>query len=182
MNVNLFGDELGQQVDPYEEELVAYDENTFDERLTRLKYLHRVFPTDYSFMMSLSAHHLFNESRRAFVNGEFVGTMLLAQAFIEHWLQPQLEARGYCFSKSKGGLYYIINCLRDGKHMHNFLIDKIDCLRRVRNPFVHAVPFEDPYNISQMSLSTLKAPEVLLEEQAQEALSIMCTVAVTRLV
>jgi hypothetical protein len=180
MNQDLFGNEIEAKAEPLENELAAYDENTFEERLERLKYLHQVYPEDYGFLMSVEMHYLFNEARRAFINGEFIGTILLAQSFIEHWLQSKLEAKGFVFSRSKQGLNYILTCLRDGRLMHEFLIDKIDQLRKMRNPFVHVRPFDDPHNIVERSYKLGKIPDMVLENDAKDALSLMYQVAITR--
>ena len=109
---DLFGEEISREEDPLEQYLAAYNEDTFRDRLSRLKYLQTVIPEDYSFMMGTSSFYVCEEARRAFINGEFVGTVLLAQSSIEHCLQARLEAKGYPFDRSHRGLAYIVRCLR----------------------------------------------------------------------
>lgn len=178
---DLFGNEIAAHDDPLEDNLAAYDQNTFAERLSRLEYLYKVFPENYSFLMGMSAHYLFDEARRAFINGELVGTVLLAQAFIEHWLQAQLESKGFVFDRSRQGLRYILRCLRDNNLLHSFLIDRIDDLRKLRNPFVHLRPFDDPNDIGRRSVNARMAPDDLILNDAKIALSLMYQIAMTRI-
>ena len=181
MNVDLFGNEVAQADHPLAQGLAGYDESTFAARLTRLEYLHSVFPENYSFLMSMSSYYVFEEARQAFINGEMVATVLLSQAFIEHWLQAQLESKGYIFGRSKQGLSYILKCLRSKGLLHGFLIDKIDDLRKLRNPFVHLRPFDDPQEISRRSVDAQKAPDEVLEKDAKDALSLMYRIAISRI-
>jgi hypothetical protein len=181
MTVDLFGDQIAAPAHPLEEDLLGYDESTFAARLSRLEYLHQVFPENYSFLMTMSSFYVFEEARRTFINGEMVGTILLSQAFIEHWLQAQLEGKGYVFGRSKQGLSYILKCLREKKLLHSFLIDKIDNLRKLRNPFVHLRPFDDPQEISRRSVDAKRTPDQVLEGDAKEALSLMYRIAITRI-
>lgn len=181
MNVDLFGNEVAQADLPLAEGLAAYDDSTFAAPLSRLEYLHTVFPENYSFLMSMSSYYLFEEARQAFINGEMVGTVLLSQAFIEHWLQGQLESKGYVFGRSKQGLSYILKCLRADGLLHDFLIEKIDDLRKLRNPFVHLRPIDDPQEISRRSVDARKAPDVVLEKDAKAALSLMYRIAISRI-
>ena len=131
---DLFDTAIHTHKTPLEETLIAYDQNTFAQRLQRIEYLYRVFPDGYGFAMDMSTYYLFDEARRAFINGEFVGTLLLTQAFIEHWLQRQLESRGYIAEGSKQSLSSICRCLHDNDLLHPFLLDRIDELRKLRNP------------------------------------------------
>ena len=178
---DLFGEEISREEDPLEQYLAAYDEDTFRDRLSRLKYLQTVIPEDYSFMMGTSSFYVFEEARRAFINGEFVGTVLLAQSSIEHCLQARLEAKGYPFDRSHRGLAYIVRCLRRDQLRHPFLIKKVDALRKLRNPFVHLRSFDDPDDLGRRSVDAQMAPDNLILNDAKEALSLMYQIAITRL-
>ena len=176
MDRDLFGNEIEPPPDSLELDLKGYDQSTFDGRLARLKYLYRVYPEGYGFLMSMEAHYLFDEARRAFVNGELVGTILLAQAFIEHWLGGQLEGK---IQKKNPGLDDILKHLRGEGRVHEWLIDQVDALRKLRNPFVHPKPFDHPHNISQKIATERKSPDEILDKAAKEALAIMYRIART---
>lgn len=178
MNRDLFGNEIEPPKDSLELELIEYDQFTFEERLARLKYLHRVYPEGYGFLMSMEAAYLFDEARRAFVHGESVGTILLAQAFIEHWLGGQL---GGVIKKKKPGLDDILKHLRNEGRVHEWLIEQVDALRKLRNSFVHPKQFDHPHNLSRKIAVEHKSPDEILDKAAKEALAIMYQIARTSL-
>jgi hypothetical protein len=58
------------------------------------------------------------------------------------------------------------------------LLNKVDQLRLIRNPFVHLKSFGHEHTIGQRSLKQRMPPEALLETAAKEALIAMYGVAV----
>ena len=176
MDRDLFGNEIDVPKDSVELDLTEYDQSTFDERLARLKYFHRVYPEGYGFLMSMEAAYLFEEARRAFVNGELVGTILLVQAFIEHWLGGQLCGK---IKKENPGLDDILKHLRSEGRVNKWLIDQVDALRKLRNPFVHPKPFDHTHNLSRKMAAEHKSPDEILDKAAKEALAIMYQIART---
>jgi hypothetical protein len=124
---------------------------------------------------------VFDEARRTFVNGDFVATILLASAFIEHRLSSHLRSKGYV-KATRQGLAQMIACAREHDFASPFLLDKVDRLRRIRNPFVHLKPFEgDDGLLKRMIRGEAEEPAKLLEQDAKTALSLMYTMAVARL-
>jgi len=114
-----------------------------------------------------------------FINGQFIATLMLTQAFIEHTLQTVVEELGHP-QVARRGLNEITKWFRKNRPHHDFLMEKIDKLRRFRNPFSHLRPFDDPDTISQRVLRSRMPPKDIIEKEARDALALMYQVAVTR--
>jgi hypothetical protein len=77
-NKNLFGVKLKQKKTSLERKLVKYDISTFQDRLERLKFLNGVFPKGFSFFSDFETAFVFDETKMAFINGEFIATLTLS--------------------------------------------------------------------------------------------------------
>ena len=122
--------------------------------------------------MTIEADRAFDEAKTTYVNGEFVATILLANAFSEHWLGSFLARQGY-FSEARGGLKSIIDCMRINNLLHEYLIAKIDRIRETRNPFVHAKPMEHQHRLTQRMIREHRDHLDILEADAKVAVSVM---------
>jgi len=176
---DLFGAKARRRKGYYESILAKHDRDTFADRLHRFKWLLKVFPKGYGFAMSMESASIFDEAKMAFINSEYISTILLANAFLEHWLGGILSARGFR-KEANSGLKSIIECLRNNNLLHDYLLEKIDRLRQIRNPFVHKKPLGHRKNLDQRVFLEQRLPFELLEKDAKEALSLMYQVAVTK--
>jgi hypothetical protein len=167
---NLFDEEIDARSE-LERDLYDDDAFSFQSRLARLEYLHNVYPPGYC-MMSLEMYYLFTEARYSYVNGQYIATILLSQSLIEQWLCGVLIEKGYPV-KENAGLSEIIKSLRKHHLLHNLLVDKIEYLRKIRNPFVHLKPMTHPDNLDHRSINQGIYHQVLAEKDAREALALM---------
>lgn len=177
---DLFGEPIKRRRGRWESYLSRYDRDTFAERLERLKYLDSVVPQAAGMMAGLETVLVFQEATLAFVNGAFVATIMLAQAFVEHWLQAYLEREGFS-KEADQGLSAIASCCRDSHLLSEYLLDKVDHLRQVRNPFTHLKPYHSPFTMSHRLLVERVPPDEILEREAREAIGVMYTVFAARL-
>lgn len=188
MDKDLFGHKVvsKKKKTRLESSLIKYDKDTFDTRLSRLKYLNKIFPKDYSIAGDIQTVFVFSEAKMTFINGEFISTILLAQAFIEKKLQGHYIELGLSNIASRG-LKTIIKHARNNNILHNYLLNKIDELRKKRNPFTHLKPFDNEYNLDKRFMKEIKNSGKymeladLMEEDAKEALSLMYTIFITDL-
>jgi hypothetical protein len=157
--------------------LAKYDRDCFDDRLERLRWLQQVLPSGYSYVMPPETAYIFGEIKNVFVDGAFIATILLSAAFIEHWLSSLARSKGFEREAARG-LSATIKCLRREGLVHDYLLEKADALRKLRNPFVHLQAFENPDRVTQRAILEGKHPIVILEESAKQAVSLMCTIAV----
>ena len=74
----------------------------------------------------------------------------------------------------------MVDFARRNKLINTFLLDKIDLLRSKRNPFSHFKNYEHTFNISQRIMAEMKEPLLIIEKDAQEAISLMYFVSITR--
>ncbi|MFC1463169.1 hypothetical protein ACFLQU_06175 [Verrucomicrobiota bacterium] len=159
--------------------LQRFDKRTFQERLERLQHLQTVFPKGYGFLLPPESAFVLSEVKMCFINGQFIATLMLTQAFIEHALQASLEGLGHP-RVARRGLSEITKWFRSNRPQHDFLMEKIDKLRRFRNPFSHLRPFDDPDTIGQRMFKSKQLPEDIIEKEARDALALMYQVAITR--
>jgi hypothetical protein len=160
--------------------LLKHDRESLDARLERLRHLQRIFPRGYSFLSAVETAYIFNEAKMAYINGLFVSTILLAQAHIEHCLQGYVASRGDDrFAKS--GLAQITKFLRSKNLLHEFLLDRIDRLRKLRKPYSHLQDCDYPDSLSKRAFAHNHDFEATLRHDAEFALALMYEVAVSRL-
>jgi len=178
MDKDLFGNPLKKRKSRLERQLEKSDRQSFNSRLERLKWLDSIFPKGYSFMMPSEAFHVFEEARLAFINGEFVATLLLANAFLEQWLGNVLASEGHA-KEAQQGLAVILRCMEEMGLLHEFISNTADRLRKIRNPFVHLKSFDHEHRLTQRVLREQIDPCSLLEEDARNAISLMLHVATT---
>lgn len=159
--------------------LQRFDKRTFQERLERLQHLQTIFPKGYGFLLPAESAFVLSEVKMCFINGQFIATIMLAQAFIEHTLQASLVRMGHPRVAGRS-LSEITKWFRRNRPQHDYLMGKIDKLRGFRNPFSHLRPFDDPDTIGQRMLKSKQPPEVIIEKAARDALALMYQVAITR--
>ncbi|WP_298537882.1 hypothetical protein [uncultured Algibacter sp.] len=185
---NLFGESVKKRKrkSRLESSLEKYDRESFEERLERLKYLNKIFPKDFGILADPETVYVFGEAKMAFINGEFISTILLSQAFIERKLQLHYQSLGL-ENIAKRGLKAIVNHAKKNNILHEYLIERIDVLRKRRNPFSHVKPTEHEFNLTQRMMSDLKSdkkyrqPFEIMTDDAKEAISLMYTIFITEL-
>lgn len=176
---DLFGKPIIEKESYLERSLRKYDRDSFGGRLDRLKYLKNIFPKGYGFILSPESSYILDEVKITFINGQYVATIMLAQAFIEHMLQGTV-CGAESEKVSKRGLGTIVKWIRNNKPEHSYLMKEIDHLRKFRNPFCHLRPSDDPDTISQRMFQSGMHPDAILEEEAKKAVVLMYEIAVRK--
>jgi len=177
---DLFGHVKKRRPTRLRSSLRKIDEKSFENRLTRLKQLQEIFPKGYSFLLPPETAFVFDEAKAAFVNGQFISTILLAQAFIEHIFQCKLDERGET-TMANAGLATMVKYLRKENLLHEFLAKKVDELRRIRNPFVRLQDNLHSPGFINRAIKEKISFEKVLEDDAWKALSLMYQIATTRI-
>lgn len=178
MDTDLFGAPMRLDVDFATGWLAEHDELVRNDRVRRLRKTIAIYPED-GFVMPLDTYAVFSEARSTYINGDFVATVMVAQAFVEHRLQAYLEARGER-QLARAGLARILRFIRKRGLLDPVVVRGLDHLRNIRNPFAHLRPFDDPHGLGRRSLDQRIDPSELMEREAFTALSLMLTVAVAR--
>lgn len=174
---DLFGKPIRQRRLRYEAALEKGEARTRPERAARIRWLSEVIPRNRAFGMPLETSLVFEEAKASFIYGNFVASMVLAAAFIEHWFIASLDTRGY-HKEASQGLATAIECARHNHLVDPIILDKADQLRLIRNPFVHLKEIDHPHGIHRRmaKTKTFDLP-ALLENDAREALLAMYGVA-----
>lgn len=165
---NLLGERIRRRRPSFEAALERIDASTLPERAARVRWLNKILPRG-GMMMPSDSHFIFTETRSTFVAGYFIATTVLASAFAEHWMAGTLSSRGF-EKEAARGLSACIKCARGNKLWPDFILDRLDRLRRVRNPFVHLKDYSHPYNLTQRSWLVRRHPGDVAEEDAKFAL------------
>lgn len=179
MKKDLFVTKIKQKRTILEKSLVKYDRDSFEDRLKRLKFLNKIFPKGYGFLSDPETAYIFDETKMAFINGEFIATLMLSQAYIERKVQIYFSSIGF-EKEAKRGLKFIIDFARKHKLINNYLLEKIDLLRNKRNPFSHLKHYKYKFNISQRIMAEMKEPLLIVEKDAHEAISLMYLISITK--
>jgi hypothetical protein len=145
----------------------------------RAGYLRSVYPRGYGFMLPPESVYVLHEAGNAFIYGQYVATVMLSQAFMEHILQIHLQNRN-ATAIARKGLGAIVKYMREREPRHKFVIEKVDAVRRFRNPFTHLRDSDDPDTLMQRVRVTATNPDKVLEDEAKKALAVMYQVAMTR--
>jgi hypothetical protein len=177
---DLFGKPVRQRRNRFNIALEKYDKENFDERLTRLKWINSIFPKGYIYLLPPETAFIFDEAKMTFINGEYIATLFLTSAFIEHILSIHLQSKGFSKEAQKG-LGAILECAKTNKLTHDFILEKADYLRAIRNPFAHLKSPDHSFNLTERAIKALSNPLSIIEKDAKEAISIMYTFAVTPL-
>lgn len=173
---NLFGKRIRIRRPRYEAALERGEKRTLPVRAGRVRWLATVMPIDMGFCMSLETYHVFEEAKASFVYGNFVASIVLAAAFVEHWIVANLDGLGYGREGSRG-LSSAIKTARKANLVHQMLLDRVERLRLIRNPFVHLKAIDHEHNLDRRFLKQRVPPSELLEEDAKQALTTMYGIA-----
>jgi hypothetical protein len=111
------------------------------------------------------------EARDCFVEGHYVAALLLAVAFIEHTLIDELQERNV-----DGGVRNFETAIQRARESNLFptdLLSRADGLRKIRNPFAHRKAQGHQYSFGNRFIARKEHPDLILEEDAKEALEVM---------
>lgn len=176
---DLFGNKITERKTRLQRSLERYDHDTMQGRLERLAWLESVFPKG-GFMYSVEMHFILSEAKTSYINGQFIATVLLSTSFIEHWLADYLRKKGYV-KESERGLSAMINCMRKNGLLAEYLLDKVDEVRKIRNPFTHKKEYDHPYNLTKRAFFQLHNPGETMQKDAELALTMMLTICTSHL-
>lgn len=146
---------------------------TIEYRLDRYRFIWAEFgpPADMLLIGGIPAMFAIEELKCSFVYGNFMATVLLAQAFVEQSLAGSYSLSGNDEVASKGFSRLINAACQDGI-ISAELAKSFHDLRRMRNPYTHHIigTGERSY-MGRLLQSEFSAPEDLVLEDAKFALT-----------
>jgi len=169
MQKDFWGKTKRNKAESWENGLRQYDASSFSDRLKRLRLLAEAMasPNGYLFH-GLESVLLFEDAKNCFVFGQFAACILVCQALLEHHLKGPYRMAGKDSVVQMSFKKFIEYALADNT-LPDFLISKLDELRKKRNPLVHpSKDALDSYIPKALPLNT--TPEELLEQDAKDAI------------
>lgn len=111
------------------------------------------------------------EARNSYLHGNFIATLILALAYVEHIINDALpllppKARTPTMSTA-------ITKAREARLFPDQLLDRATMLSKFRNPFIHRRSADDPDTLGQRIQNRKSHPMTILEQDARDALLIM---------
>ena len=152
----------------------------FDLRVERLRYLLGIdgdFEGD-GFLLTggYPAYAAYSEARSSFVNGNFVATVLLSQALLEHFLggevclRDMFEADAGAKPRRRRLRQLIDHAITEGVIRASDR-EPIERVIALRNPLAHHRGPTDPEELTMRAIQTKLHPEKLLYEDARLAIT-----------
>ena len=172
----LFGKRRVERRPRYEAAIERQDRRQIPARAARVRWLKEVVPRNVGYILPVETAFVFEEARSCFVYGHFVATIVLAAAFLEHWLISNLNSRGFEKEASRG-LAAAIKFARKNKFADPIVLDKAEHLRLIRNPFVHLKESDHEHNLTRRTVKSGTDPWVQSEIDARESIMAMYAVA-----
>lgn len=151
--------------------LKTEDDDSRNSRVKRLKYLVQEFgEIGYiSFYGGIISYHAFEELRLSFLNGQFIGCVLLSQIVAEHILAGLFEMQNQTDLKNAGFLKLLDEAFCQ-KIISQEEFDAFDSIRKTRNPYVHKKEVSHKNGIVSRMIDEKKTVESLFEENACTAI------------
>lgn len=178
---DLFGKALKEsELDITEEYIRDRDKLFFSEKVKRLKYLHKINPNGLVIAGQMELVLSYREIQFCFIDGHFMATIVLCQAFTEKLLHNHYNELGFEKVANKG-LNAILKHARDNNILNEFLIKKVDNIRLMRNPITHLKDGEYEHGLDKRSFKNRLSPMTQLEKDATSALEIATFFAITDL-
>ncbi|SRR6266536_2002200 len=175
MQKDLFGNDILQD-STCVRTLKEYDEETFEERRKRCEFLFSLVPTEKIWVSSDESYYMWIEIRLANISGCYISTILLAPSFIERKFQSDFHMM-LDFKKSKLTLDQILKEMKKDKSMDSYWIQRIDNIRKKRNPLVHFKDVMKDESMARRSDHNHDKAIELLKQDANEAIEIMYAVS-----
>ena len=152
--------------------LKKYDEETLEERLERLIFLRKIWPQNLLISGEMEFVFTLGEIKDCFIKGHFIAVIVLTQSFIEKIFVDFFIEKGFS-KETKYGLDNMIKFAKKTNLIETYVLKKVDKLRQIRNPIIHSKDFSYEYSLSKRVYDNKIAPNILLENDAKDALTIL---------
>jgi hypothetical protein len=150
-------------------------------RIARLKWMEDQLPQcEYiGFQGGPMALYLYEETRYCFAYGQFLATIVLGLAFIEHSLAARFSEVGNSLERPIISVL-LTKALEEG-WINQTEFDNLDHARKIRNPITHYREFGKKDTIEMRSMELKEYPYSVLEEDAYHVMETIFHLMGTRL-
>ena len=181
MEKDLFGDDIKPlPLDISEQYVKDRDEIFFADKAKRLKYLHKINPGGLVMSGPIEFVLTFREVQLCFIDGHFLATIVLGQAFVEKILHQHYNELGFDSIANKG-LNAILQHARRNNTISTFVINHVDAVRLMRNPITHTKDANYQHGLDKRSYNNKTSPLIQLEKDAKKAVEVSTLLALKNL-
>ena len=144
-------------------------------RVERLRYLAKQFGAEKHLAMGGRSAHYFDEARLSYLNGLYVGCVMLTQATIEELLRHFFRLKGDDPTADKADFSRLVNRSEEEGFISNQEASEMDALRRRRNPYMHPKGPTHPSSLhSRVATANFaKDDSALMREDAEAGLTVL---------
>jgi hypothetical protein len=151
-----------------EEWITREDTSCRDERIARLNWLLSITPADeiWVFHGASITKYLFEEARYSFIYAQFLATIVLGFAFIEHTLAALFYASGR-HDLERANVSLLLNEALKYGWLTQEEFDKLNQVKKIRNPLTH---FRKPLDEDTIEFRSVMNNEMyysIIEEDAR---------------
>lgn len=171
MNKDLFGNPIINIKGDAELYLQEKDKMTISSRAERLEYLQKLNPEGMIFGGQMELIFSYRELQDVYIDGHFLSTIVLGQAWIEKLLHIYLQLNDLG-NIAKKGFSVMIKYCGENDLVHEYLIKKIEKFRLIRNPITHIKSFDYEHSLDKRSFKNKENPMIQLENDAREIIEI----------
>lgn len=140
-----------------------------DRRADRMIWLSGHVPNFGVMAGPMDTLQLIEEARATYLDGHFIATVLTALALIERLITGELAAHSVRCRRFE----VAIQKAKEHTRLPADMLDRAEQVRRKRNAFTHPRPEDDPDTFGNRFMVSRRHPNAILEEDAQEAVSLM---------
>lgn len=170
---DLFGEPIPPQRLEFEAELEQRDRETLRARAERTRWVVELLPENTTFLLPPETAFVLDSARDAFIQGNYVASVVTAAAFVEHWFRANWDARKAEWGEMPRSIGAAIKQARAMRLVDETLLDRVEALRLIRNPIVHLQEADHPDTIVRRSIAKGVDFPVTLERDARQAMVTM---------
>jgi hypothetical protein len=180
MQNDLFGNAITSAADAQEWYLKNKDQDSLAGRIKRLKHLHKLNPDGMSIAADYETAAGYVEMQWCFIEVFYLSTILLSQSLIEKILHDRFNKMGE-EKTGKKGLSAMLKHIRTERLLDEFLVNKIDHIRQIRNPITHLKEMGHEHGLDQRHRHSNLSSQQQLEQDAKDALEVATWLILSKL-
>lgn len=145
---------------------------TIEHRVDRYRFIWEEFgpPADALLVGGIPSMFALGEMKRSYIYGNFMATVVLAQAFVELSLGGMYSLAGDD-RVADGGLARLVARAQDDGHIQDEIAESLNKLRRMRNPYIHHAGGDGPRSyMGRLMEGDFVPPEDLVVKDADAAI------------
>src|SRR5690606_5738225 len=144
----------------FNEQYIKKRENLFfQQKVKRLKYLHKINPHGLTLAGQAELVLTYREVQLCYIDGHFLATIILSQAFVEKIIHDFYNKLGHQ-NIAKKGFNEILKHAGINNLINEYIIKQINLIRQIRNPITHLKTPEYEHSLDKRSFKNTRLPHL----------------------